>query len=147
MGFLRLNFICTKETFNGTLDANAVSFDAYKNYELLADFLDSCPDVESFTKEEYFDGDWYEDLDDYVICEDGKIVARAGIREVNEDQWEVVGVVTRPEYRKKGYSVRRISHCIAKILEQGKVASLSVPDNNYAMIGAAKKAGFILQGY
>lgn len=140
-----LNFICTKDTFNGALDESVVSFDAYNNYELITAFYDSCPECQSFPKEEYFEGNWYNNWEDYVIWEDGIIAARAAIWKDNEEQWEVAGVITRPEYRKKGYSVRLVSHCIAKILEQGKIAILSTAETNYSMIGAAKKAGFELQ--
>ncbi len=140
-----LNFTCTKETFNGTYDASVVSFDAYENYELLTAFYDSCPECQSFPKEEYFDGGWYDNWEDYVIWENGRIAARAGIWKINEETWEVTGVITRPEYRQKGYAVRVISHCIARILEQGKIAILSTAETNDAMICAAKKSGFIQQ--
>jgi len=58
----------------------------------------------------------------------------------------VAGVITRPEYRGRGYSARIVSHCIAKILEQGKTAILSTAETNTAMIKAAQKAGFVLKG-
>lgn len=137
-----LDFICTQETFAGTTDPSASEFDAYENYDALAAFYDSCPECESFPKEEYFSGDWYDNWVDYVIWEDGRIAARAGIWKVSDEQWEVAGVITRPEYRQRGYSVRIVRHCIAKILEQGRMAILSTAETNYPMIGAARKAGF-----
>ena len=139
-----LNFICTKDTFIGTLDASVESFNAYENYGLIAAFYDSCPECQSFPKEEYFDGDWYKNWEDYVIWEDSRIAARAGIRKINDKTWEVAGVITRPEYRQKGYSERLVSYCLSKIFEQGKVAILSTAETNYAMIRVAKKVGFIL---
>ena len=139
-----LNFICTKDTASGTFDASVAPFDAYENYELITEFYDSCPECQSFPKEEYFDGNWYSDWEDYVIWDNGKIAARAGIWKNDEEKWEVAGVITRPEYRKKGYSTRLVSHCIARILEQGKAAILSTAETNYSMIAAAKKAGFVL---
>lgn len=145
MNIYYLNFICTKDTFNGTFDETVIPFNAYENYALITAFYDSCPECQSFPKEEYFDGDWYDNWEDYIIVEDGRIAARAGIWKVDEKHWEVAGVITRPEYRNKGYSVRVISHCVAKILEEGKTAILSTAENNYSMIGAAKKAGFVLQ--
>ena len=139
-----LDFICTKETFTGSTDVSVVPFDAYENYEIITAFYDSCPECESFPKEEYFSGDWYDTWEDYVIWEDGRIAARAGILKCNDKQWEVAGVITHPDYRKRGYSTRIVSHCIAKILEQGKDAILSTAETNVSMITAAKKAGFIL---
>ncbi len=49
------------------------------------------------------------------------------------------------EYRNKGYAVRLVSHCIAKILAQGKNAILTTAETNHSMICAAKKAGFMIQ--
>lgn len=140
-----LNFICTKDNTIGALDESVVLFDAYKNYELITEFYDSCPECQSFPKEEYFHGGWYDKWEDYVIWDNGKIAARAGIWKANEDKWEIAGVITRPEYRQKGYSAKVVSHCIAKILEQGKIAILSTAETNYSMIAVAKKTGFILE--
>ena len=139
-----LNFICTKETFTGVMDASVVPFEAYENYEAITAFYDGCPECRSFPKEEYFSGDWFKSWEDWVIWENGVIAARAGIWKIDENQWEVAGVVTRPEYRQKGYSARVVSHCVARILEAGKTAVLSTAKTNCAMIGVAKKAGFVL---
>ncbi len=139
-----LNLVCTKEIFCGCMDSTVVEFNSYENYEMITAFFDSCPECESFPKEEYFSGDWYENWVDYVIWDNGRIAARAGIWKVNQDQWEVAGVITHPEFRGKGYSSRLVAHCIAKILENGKIAILSTAENNYAMIAAAKKAGFVI---
>ena len=139
-----LDLICTEGTFRGSSDPSAVLFDAYENYEQITAFYDSCPECESFPKEEYFSGDWYERWEDWILWEDGVIAARAGIWKKSEDEWEVAGVITRPEYRKRGYSVRLVSHCVAKILEAGKTAVLSTAETNRPMIGAARKAGFVL---
>lgn len=141
-----LNFVCTKETFRGTTDSSVVEFDAFENYKTIVEFYDSCPECQSFPKEEYFSGDWYERWVDYVIWENGELAARAGIWKEHENEWEVAGVITRPEYRGRGYSARIVSHCIAKILEQGKTAILSTAETNTAMIKAAQKAGFVLEG-
>ena len=145
MSIKYLNFICTKDTFSGTSDESVALFDAFKNYEMLTAFYDSCPECQSFPKEDYFDGDWYENWEDCVIWEDDRIAARAGIWKIDEKTWEVAGVITRPEYRQKGYSKRLVAHCVSIIIGQGKVAVLSTAETNYAMICAAKKVGFILQ--
>lgn len=137
-----LDFICTRERFDGKTDPAVSVFDAYENYEQLTEFYDSCPECQSFPREEYFSGGWYNNWKDYVIWEDGKIAARAGVWELNENMWEVAGVITRPEYRSRGYSVRIVAHCIAKIVEQGKTAFLSTAKSNYPMIAVAEKAGF-----
>ena len=137
-----LNFLCTKENFAGSSDPSVVEFDAYENYDVLTKFYDSCPECESFPKDEYFSGDWYKNWTDYVIWEDGEIAARAGVWKVNEEMWEVAGVITRPEYRGKGYSAKITAHCISMIVEQGRTATLSTAENNFSMIAAAIRAGF-----
>ena len=140
-----LNFVCTKERFRGSEDEAVSEFDAYENYDAITELYDSCPECESFTKEEYFSGDWYENWVDYVIWENGRIAARAGVWKLNEKEWEVAGVITRPEYREKGYSTRIVAHCIAVIVEQGKTAILSTAETNEPMIAAAQKAGFVIR--
>lgn len=72
-------------------------------------------------------------------------MARAGIWQENDDMWEVAGVITRPEYRGRGYSARLVRHCAAKILEQGRTAWLTTAETNAPMLAAAKKAGFFLR--
>ena len=137
-----LDFICTKEDFSGCPDAKIQEFDAYRYYDLLTEFYDSCPECESFPKEEYFPEGPRQDWVDYVIWRDGRIVARAGIWMAADEAWEVAGVITRPEYRNRGYSAQLVSHCIAKILAEGKMAILSTAETNLPMIRAAQKAGF-----
>ncbi len=144
MSIKYLNFICTKDTFTGASDESVTLFDAFKNYETITAFYDSCPECQSFPKEEYFDGDWYDNWEDYVIWEDDRIAARAGIWKIDDKTWEVAGVITHPEYRQKGYSKKLVSYCISRILEQGKVAILSTAETNYAMIRVSQKVGFVL---
>ena len=139
-----IDFICTKLDKRMGADDLVRAFDAWENYDELCAFYDSCPECQSFPKEEYFNGDWYDNWEDYVIWEDDIIAARAGIWKIDNKVWEVAGVITRPEYRQKGYSARLVSYCVSKILEQGKTAILSTAETNYAMIRVAKKVGFIL---
>ena len=140
-----LNFVCTKELFHGNADDSISEFDVYANYDAITDFYDSCPECESFPKEEYFSGDWYKNWVDCVIWEDSRIAARAGIWRCSETEWEVAGVITRPEYRGRGYSARLVAHCIAVIVEQGRNAILSTAETNLPMISAATRAGFVLR--
>ena len=139
-----LNFTCTKDTFAGGLNESVRWFDAFQNYETITAFYDGCPECQSFPKEEYFDGDWYDNWEDYVIWEEDRIAARAGIWKIDDTTWEVAGVITRPEYRQRGYSTQLVSYCTSRILEQGKVAILSTSETNDAMIRVAQKVGFIL---
>ena len=140
-----LDFVCTKEMFCGRRDSAVSEFDAYENYDVITEFYDSTPECQSFPKEEYFSGNWYDNWVDYVIWEDGRIAARAGVWKLDGKEWEVTGVITRPEYRGKGYSARLVAHCIAVIVEQGKTAILSTAETNVSMIAAAQKAGFTVR--
>lgn len=140
-----LDFICTKEMFHGKTDDAVSEFDAFEQYDLITELYNSCPECESFPKEEYFSGGWYSNWADHVIWEDGRIAARAGIWRCSETEWEVAGVITRPEYRGRGYSARLVAHCIAVIVEQGRNAILSTAETNLPMISAATRAGFVLR--
>lgn len=141
-----INFICSKDRCSAALDDSISEFDAFENYELLTAFYDACPECESFPKEVYFqngrDGNW----EDYVIWEGGKIAARAGIWKFSDTEWEVAGVITHPDYRRKGYSEKIVRHCIAKILAQGRTAFCTTDETNAAMIATALKAGFQIRG-
>lgn len=139
---MEVTFICTKDFFNGNVD-NAVSkFDAYANYDLLNKFFGMHDKSLMCPKEEYFDGFDYSTWDDYVIMEDGKIVARAGIWKYSDEAWEVAGVSTLPQYRQQGYGEKVVRHCIAVILSNEKIATCTTQENNTAMIKTAQKAGF-----
>ncbi len=138
-----IDFICTKENARtGADDPLVRAFDAWENYEELCAFYDSCPECQSFPKEEYFSEGSQDHWEDYVIYEDGVIAARAGIWKENDAQWEVAGVITRPEYRGRGYAQRLVRYCIGVIHAQGKDAILTTHESNKAMINAAVRAGF-----
>lgn len=134
---------CKTDSFRGSTHNSVLEFDAYENYELLNEFFGSFDKSLMCSKEEYFDdGIDYDIWDDYVILEDGKIVARAGIWKYSQTAWEVAGVSTLPEYRCKGYGEMVVSHCTAIILNNGKIATCTTRDTNIAMRRTAEKVGF-----
>lgn len=137
-----IKFICTDKQ-SIICDSEMVrEFDAFKNYEQLNDFFGAHDKNLMCSKEEYFEGFDYTKWEDYVICVDNKIIARAGIWKYSDNEWEVAGVSTLPEYRCKGYSTILVRYCIAKILENGKIATCSTKSTNIPMIKTALKAGF-----
>lgn len=137
-----VKFICTKDDFEGMADVRVELFDAFENYDMLNEFFGKHDKKLMEDKNTYFDGYDFESWDDYVIIENGEIIARAGIWKMNDSEWEVAGVSTLPEYRKKGYGETVVRSCIAKILESGKVATCTTKTTNTPMINTALKAGF-----
>ena len=137
-----IDFICTKLDKRRGADDLVRAFDAWENYDELCAFYDSCPECQSFPKEEYFSEGSQDHWEDYVIYADGVIAARAGIWKEDDTQWEVAGVITRPEYRGRGYAQRLVRYCVNRILENGKTAVLTTRETNKAMIQAAQRAGF-----
>ncbi|MCD8048864.1 MAG: GNAT family N-acetyltransferase, partial [Clostridia bacterium] len=103
-----VKFICTDENLKGCTSDEVAEFDAYENYDMLNEFFGKHDKSLMCSKEEYFDGFDYNTWDDYVIIENGEIIARAGIWKVNEREWEVAGVSTLPEYRRKGYGEKLV---------------------------------------
>ena len=140
-----IDFVCTNLSVAGDADVTICIFDAWENYDLLCAFYDACPECQSFPKEEYFTEGSQANWEDYVIFENGVIAARAGIWKASDTEWEVAGVITRPEYRGRGYAQQLVRYCVMKILENGKTAVLSTHETNAAMIRAALKAGFAVK--
>ncbi len=137
-----VKFVCEKDYFKGKADMRVQVFDAFANYDMLNEFFGKHDKKLMEDKATYFDGYDFNTWDDYVIIENGEIIARAGICKVNDTEWEVAGVSTLPEYRKKGYGEAVVRSCIAKILESGKTAICTTKTTNTAMINTALKAGF-----
>lgn len=137
-----VKFICKKEDFCGEADVRVEKFDSFENYDMLNEFFGKHDKKLMEEKRSYFDGYDFEAWDDYVIIENGEIIARAGIWKMNDTEWEVAGVSTLPEFRKRGYGEAVVRSCIEKILESGKVATCTTKTTNTAMINTALKAGF-----
>lgn len=137
-----VKFICTKDDFKGEADVRVRIFDAFENYDMLNEFFGKHDKKLMEDKATYFEGYDFQAWDDYVIMENGEIISRAGIWKMNDSEWEVAGVSTLPEHRKKGYGEAVVRSCIAKILEEGKVATCTTKTTNTAMINTALKAGF-----
>lgn len=137
-----VKFICTKDMFSGNADERVVRFDAFENYDMLNEFFGKHDKKLMEDKATYFDGYDFEAWDDYVIIENGEIIARAGIWKVNDKCWEVAGVSTLPEYRRNGYGEAVVRSVIGKILKEGKIATCTTKTTNTPMINTALKAGF-----
>ena len=140
-----VKFICTKDDFDKAGDASVTKFDAFENYDMLNEFFGKHSPHLMEDKNTYFDGYDFQAWDDYVIIENGEIISRAGIWKMNDECWEVAGVSTLPEYRKKGYGERVVRSCIACILKEGKTATCTTKITNIAMINTALKAGFKIE--
>lgn len=140
-----VKFICTKDDFDKVYDESVTKFDAFENYDMLNEFFGKHDRKLMEEKCSYFDGYDFQAWDDYVIIENGEIIARAGIWKMNDECWEVAGVSTVPEYRKKGYGERVVRSCIALILKEGKVATCTTKKTNIPMINTALKAGFKIE--
>lgn len=137
-----IKFVCTKDDFKGKADERVAWFDAFENYDMLNEFFGKHDKKLMESKEAYFEDFDFTEWDDYVIIENGEIIARAGIWKVNDTEWEVAGVSTLPKYRKQGYGEAVVRSCIAKILDEGKIATCTTKTTNTAMINTALKAGF-----
>ncbi len=140
-----VKFICAKEDFKGEADERVQLFDAFENYDMLNEFFGKHDKKLMEDKDTYFDGYDFASWDDYVIIENGEIIARAGIWKMNDECWEVAGVSTLPKYRKKGYGEAVVRSLIAKILESGKVATCTTKTTNKPVINTALKAGFRIE--
>ena len=80
----------------------------------------------------------------YGIIRHGKLAAMAGIHVFSEDDGIAVlgNVVTREEYRNKGYSERCVRHLVNVLMDKVDVIALNVKTDNTAAIRVYEKIGF-----
>ena len=80
--------------------------------------------------------------DFYGIREDGRVVAMAGERTQLEGYSEVSGVVTHPDYRKRGYGGGLTLFKCRQVQERGKIPFLGVIEENDGAVRLYHKLGF-----
>ena len=80
--------------------------------------------------------------DFYGIREDGRVVAMAGERVQLEGYSEVSGVVTHPDYRKRGYGGGLTLFKCNQVQERGKIPFLGVIEANDGAVRLYQKLGF-----
>ncbi|SDR78445.1 FR47-like protein [Polaribacter sp. KT25b] len=79
----------------------------------------------------------------YGIFKDNKLVSITGQRMQTDDFIEVSGVVTHPEYTKKGYAKQLVTYTTKEILKERKLPILHTNKGNPA-IALYKKLGYKL---
>ena len=80
--------------------------------------------------------------DFYGIREDGRVVAMAGERVQLEGYSEVSGVVTHPDYRKRGIGGGLTLFKCRQVQERGKIPFLGVIEENDGAVRLYHKLGF-----
>ncbi|MCH5187980.1 MAG: GNAT family N-acetyltransferase [Oscillospiraceae bacterium] len=140
-----VKFICTKNSLrNGLVDRSGITpFDSRKDYDILNEYFGEFGENLMCSRDEYFDGSWdpaaYEE---FVIMENGKIVSRAAIFHHEDGREEVAAVATVPRFRHLGHAARLVRLCTEKILSRGKIAYISVREDNLPMLNLAREVGF-----
>ena len=80
--------------------------------------------------------------DFYGIKDNGRVVAMAGERLQLDDYTEVSGVVTHPDYRKRGYGGGLTLFKCKQVQERGKTPFLGVWETNTGAVRLYQKLGF-----
>jgi ribosomal protein S18 acetylase RimI-like enzyme len=80
--------------------------------------------------------------DFYGIKDNGRVIAMAGERLQLEDYSEVSGVVTHPDYRKRGYGGGVTLYKCKQIQKMGKTPFLGVWETNTGAVRLYQKLGF-----
>jgi GNAT superfamily N-acetyltransferase len=75
-------------------------------------------------------------------CFDGEVLAAAGMLEQWGDRLLQVGIVTRPDYRGRGYGRAVVSAMTAHGLETGRVVQYRTLQANLPSVGIAQALGF-----
>jgi ribosomal protein S18 acetylase RimI-like enzyme len=78
----------------------------------------------------------------FGIFKDGHLVAAAGERLRLSQFSEISGVVTHPDYVKRGFATQLVAHACSYVLRQNKTPFLHVLGTNSSAIGIYEKLGF-----
>lgn len=84
-----------------------------------------------------------EDIAPHGYFVDDKLVSVASLLEETEDIVDI-GVITHPDYRRRGFSVALTKAVTAWALAQGKDVQYTSQNTNLASINVAEKSGFTL---
>jgi len=88
---------------------------------------------------------WRDDgFTDAGVVEDGVLIARAARWTYSDEAWELAGVFTVPERRRRGLSRSVCSFVTAAILNAGRMATCHTGRTNRAMRGVAESLGYKL---
>jgi RimJ/RimL family protein N-acetyltransferase len=95
----------------------------------------------------FWDGETWRRLyaEGYRYCSrlvDGRAVAIAGIWPRTDREWEVIGLTTAEGFRRKGYGRAIVSCVTQRILDAGRVATMSYKEENAAMRRLAEALGY-----
>lgn len=80
--------------------------------------------------------------DYYGIFEDTKLVAVTGERLQTNDFIEISGVVTHPDYTRRGFAKQLVHHTSLQIIKKNKMPILHVMDINFGAIKLYKDLGY-----
>ncbi len=110
---------------------------------LTADYMQEIHDLIWLVMPGYYKKRSFEMGDYFGIFKDDKLVAVTGQRMQTYDFIEVSGVVTHPDYTRRGFAKQLITHTTKEILKTGKHAILHTTKGNPA-IGLYESLGFKL---
>ncbi|HET7710734.1 MAG TPA: GNAT family N-acetyltransferase [Thermoanaerobaculia bacterium] len=77
-----------------------------------------------------------------VRVENGTIVAKCEFSAITEGAVQLMGVWTRPEYRRKGYGRRLLQEVSGHLFRKGKIVTLFVNDFNTPAVAMYEALGF-----
>ena len=80
----------------------------------------------------------------FAVRYGGKIISGCFIFPNYEDIWEIAGVFTLPEHRRKGYAEAVVAQALQSILKAGRIPRYQAIRTNTASIRLAEKIGMTL---
>jgi GNAT superfamily N-acetyltransferase len=123
---------------------NLVAIDITENIVLLSEkYIDEIYDLIWLVMPGYYQKRGFEMGTYYGIFKDHKLVSITGQRMQTDHFIEVSGVVTHPDYTKKGYAKQLVAYTTKEILKENKLPILHTNKGNPA-ISLYKKLGYKL---
>jgi ribosomal protein S18 acetylase RimI-like enzyme len=130
---------CTRESFAPADDSSVRWLDRDADYLLVREAWarrGAAP-----AREEWLS--WWDDGYEFcAVVQDGRIQAVAAAWRCSEDAWELAGVWTREEARRRGHGRAVCSFATAHILGHGRTATCSTRATNLPMLRLAEALGY-----
>jgi ribosomal protein S18 acetylase RimI-like enzyme len=114
---------------------NLIDIEITENIVLLSDkYIDEIYDLIWLVMPGYYQKRGFEMGKYYGIFKEDKLVSITGQRMQTDDFIEISGVVTHPNYTKKGYAKQLVAHTTKEILKESKLPILHTNKGNPAIL-------------
>jgi len=81
---------------------------------------------------------------EWIVVEEGVVVSKCDVFKRSRNCYEINEVVTKAEFRRKGYAAQTVSSATNWVISQNKISLYSANSNNIPSVNLAKSLGYKL---